>query len=166
MGPYLRVFVLLMVLLIMESALPSSWPHPDVCLLLLVPLAFRAGRLAGGMFGFASGALLAILGSGVIGLFAGVYGAVGYILGIAGELETEHNYLLKNLGMAFGVFAVGLMLTLAFTFFPYLGGPASEVLRSWFLHALIWNLLFLWPFERLFTMCTGARAFRRPGLKI
>lgn len=165
-GPLARLWILTLGLLVGASLLPAPWPRPDLVLLLLVPTALRGGRVAGAWYGFGAGLLLGLVGPGASGLFAGVYGLAGVLLGALGEEEGTEGLFMHVLALAIGTVLVGLFLAAASGAAPHLGAPAVPILRDWLPRTLAMNLLLLGPARVLGRLVAGERAFRRRVLEL
>lgn len=160
-SPFVRVFAILTIGIIIEAALPPDWPHPDLVLLMLVPLAFRGGWAVGMLFGFFGGLALGMFGSGIPGIYAAVYAIIGFILGFWGDDLKRVNYYIYIIAMLIGIGFSHIMFSFAGHMWPSLGMPAPILLRSGLPGAIFWNLVLLWPAIGVFNLFAGSRAFKR-----
>lgn len=165
-GPLARLLALTAAALFLLAAMPAALPRPDVVMLLLAPTALRGGRQAGAWYGFCGGLVLGLVGPGSPGLFAGVYGLAGLLLGSLGEEGGTDSMFMQFLAIVIGTVTVGLLLAAAGSAAPGLGGPSVPVLRGWLPATLAANLLVAWPARGLFRLAAGQRAFRRWGLEL
>jgi len=164
-GLLLRLFLLTSAALVVLAVLPTSWPRPDLIVLLMAPTSLACGRTAGAWFGVGGGILLGVLGTGNPGILAGVYGMTGLILGILGEEGEPPGLFMHLLAVLSGTTLVALGLGGLATQFPGLGTPEGAILKLWLPRVLVVNAILVWPVRAVFQRIAGGRAFQGRGAR-
>jgi hypothetical protein len=159
-----RLFLLTFAGLLLLSALPASWPRPDLVILFMAPTSLTCRRMAGAWFGVGGGILLGVLGTGNPGILAGVYGLTGLLLGVLGEEGDPPGLFMHLLAVLSGTTLVALGLGALAAQFPSLGTPEGTVLKLWLPRVLLVNGLLVWPALALFQRLAGRRAFQGRGV--
>lgn len=141
-------------LLLFETTIPNISSHPDLISLLMVPWTMRSGRFYGGTFGFGAGLLLGVMGSGQAGLFAILYGTIGYLLGIWGEREHPSLFM-EMLGIIFSTVTVFISLSFIANILPWIASPSALTMRNWLIVSLVVDIVAIWPFRYLVLNISG-----------
>ena len=136
-GLLFRLFLLTSAGLVVQAALPASWPRPDLVVILMAPTSLACGRMAGAWFGVGGGLLLGVLGTGNPGILAGVYGLTGLFLGILGEEGEPPGLFMHLLAVLSGTTLVALGWCPGRPV-PSLGTPEGTILKLW-LPARCWS---------------------------
>lgn len=163
-GLLVRLLLLTSAGLVVQAALPASWPRPDLVVILMAPTSLACGRMAGAWFGVGGGLLLGVLGTGNPGILAGVYGLTGLFLGILGEEGEPPGLFMHLLAVLSGTSLVALGLGALATQLPSLGTPEGPMLKLWLPRVLLVNAVLVWPARAVFQRLAGRRAFHGRGL--
>ncbi len=150
------VLPLLVVGLLLESALPTGWPRPELATLCLSVMALRYGNQPGTIFGILSGTIVGLFSDCAPGWLAMAYAALGGAIGAFLKPYSDRPFI-----YIFTVVTATVVFAAELTLLSIFGAdvPSQIISRSWLWSALLWNFLFSWPMLWLTNKILGTYAF-------
>ncbi|MGM9997809.1 MAG: hypothetical protein ACI38Q_00165 [Candidatus Bruticola sp.] len=142
--------------LLFESALPYSWPHPELIIIWLSIIALRYGMKPGAVFGAACGAMAGVFCGCSSGWLALAYASLGGAVGAFLKPYSDRPFI-----YVLTVTASTVVFAAELTVLSMLGAdlPSQVIFKIWLWKALLWNVIFLWPSLWLADKILGTYAF-------